>query len=137
MLGTIDWLGVAVATVAAMGIGAAWYGTFAKPWVEAAGFDENQRARVQANEDKSVYGIAALCNLVMAIALCAFIAARGGGVGTGFWTGLFAWLGFVATSTCVNHRFQFRPWALTAIDAGHFLAVLIVQGLILGWFLSP
>ena len=137
MLELTDWIGILLATVVSMGIGAAWYGGFAKPWVEAAGFTDEQLRHVEANDQPVVYVIAAVCHLIMAIVLAAFIASRGGGIGSGFWTGMLAWLGFVATSMCVNHRFQFRPWTLTAIDAGHYFVALIAQGLILGWFIGP
>ena len=46
----------------------------------------------------------------------------------------FIWLGFVASAMTVNHRFQGAPWALTLIDAGHWLGVLIVMGLVIGLF---
>lgn len=137
MLSTIDWIGVLVATLASMAIGAGWYGALAGPWIAASRFTDAQIARVEANDRPAIYAVAAACHLVMAAVLCALIAARGAGVGTGFWTGVMAWLGFVATSMCVNHRFQFRSWSLTAIDSGHYLVVLVVQGVVLGWFLAP
>ena len=43
-----------------------------------------------------------------------------------------AWLGFVVTTNVVNNAFQKRKPMLTAIDSGHWLAVLVVQGIVLG-----
>ena len=45
----------------------------------------------------------------------------------------FLWVGFVLTTMIVNHRFQSSPWSLTAIDGGHWLGVLLVMGLVIGW----
>jgi Protein of unknown function (DUF1761) len=47
---------------------------------------------------------------------------------------LFVWAGFVLTTTAVNQAFQGRPPAVTAIDAGHWLAVLLLMGAIIGAF---
>ena len=40
--------------------------------------------------------------------------------------------GFVATTITVNNAFQKRSFALTLIDGGHWLLVLLVQGTVLG-----
>jgi hypothetical protein len=45
----------------------------------------------------------------------------------------FIWAGFVMTSLIVNHAFQGAKRALTLIDGGHWLGVLLIQGAILGW----
>ena len=37
---------------------------------------------------------------------------------------LFVWVGFVVTTMLVNNAFAGRRYALTAIDAGHWLVVL-------------
>jgi hypothetical protein len=48
-------------------------------------------------------------------------------------TGLFLWVGFVITTMAVNHAFQGAKPMLTLIDGGHWLGVLLLQGLMLGW----
>jgi ribosomal protein L3 len=52
----------------------------------------------------------------------------------GIISGLFAWLGFVATTLAVNNAYGRRTVNLTVIDAGHWLAVLLVQGAVIGAF---
>lgn len=47
--------------------------------------------------------------------------------------GASVWLGFVATTLAVNHTFQGAKKELTLIDGGHWLGVLLVQGLLIGW----
>ena len=131
------WIGILIATVAAMAVGAAWYGGLAKPWLAAAGLDADE---VKEGENPLMYAVAALAHLVMAWVLSGVIfhAAGGDGVsiGDGVISAFLAWLGFAAVPLVVTHRFQMRPWSLTLIDAGHYLAVLIVQGAILGWWMS-
>lgn len=137
MLEQINWIAIILATVASMAIGAGWYSTLAKPWIAANGFSEDQIKAVEANDTPIIYVIAALCHLVMAFILSGVIFHSAGDavtLGNGLLTGFLIWLGFVVTSMTVNHRFQFKPWALTAIDSGHYLIVLLVQGALIGWF---
>ena len=53
-------------------------------------------------------------------------------VRNGMISGLFAWLGFVVTAMAVNNAFGGRSLLLTAIDAGHWLVVLLIMGAIIG-----
>ena len=46
----------------------------------------------------------------------------------------FIWLGFVITTMVVNYAFHGARHALTLIDGGHWLGVLLIQGAILGWW---
>jgi hypothetical protein len=46
---------------------------------------------------------------------------------------LFIWGGFVLTTVLVNNAFSGRSYMLTAIDAGHWLAVLLLMGVVIGW----
>lgn len=78
-----------------------------------------------------------LVGAVIAFVLAAFMRNLGvAGIGTGLAVGFLAWLGFVVTSMVVNHSFAGVRPMLTVIDAGHWLAVLLVQGAVLGWFHS-
>ncbi len=53
-----------------------------------------------------------------------------GGVISGF----LVWLGFVITTMGVNHAFSGAKPMLTLIDGGHWLAVLLIQGAVIGAF---
>jgi Protein of unknown function (DUF1761) len=46
---------------------------------------------------------------------------------------LFVWAGFVVTTMLVNNGFPGRRYMLTLIDAGHWLAVIVVMGIVIGW----
>lgn len=135
----INYIGVILATVAAFFIGAVWYTfLFQKPWMAAVGMTEEHLKARQSGGGPSLAPLLAgnfIGNLVMAVILSALIhslaaATFGGGIAVGF----FAWLGFVITSMGVNNSFGGRKAALTAIDGGHWLVVLVVMGAIIGLF---
>ena len=50
----------------------------------------------------------------------------------GIISAVFLWLGFILMPLIVNHLYQGAKRALTVIDGGHWLGVLILQGAILG-----
>ena len=52
----------------------------------------------------------------------------------GLISAFFVWVGFVITTMGVNHAFSGANPRLTAIDGGHWLAVLLVMGAIIGAF---
>ncbi|MEM7301717.1 MAG: DUF1761 domain-containing protein [Pseudomonadota bacterium] len=131
----VNYIAILVSAVAAMAIGAAWYSTLAKQWVAAVGFSQEQIDEVENGGNPIIYVFAALSHLVMAYFLAGVIGHLGQvTISGGLTTAFFLWLGFVVTTMIVNHRFQMKPWSLTIIDAGHYLAVLLVQGAIIGWF---
>jgi len=127
--GDVSWLSILAATMAAMATGAAYYGALGRPWMMAAGLTEEI---IKKNQSGAIYGVAALCQLVMALVLYGVIwhTTAGAMPLSGALVGaLLVWLGFVVTTMTVNHRFQLKPVALTVIDAGHWLAVLLVQAI--------
>ncbi len=124
----MNYLAVAIAAAASFALGAAWYGVFAKQWMAAAGVTQETR-----NTGKSIYLVAAGCQLVMAFLLAGAIGHldRADIPGAPI-TAAFLWLGFVMTTMTVNHRFQGKSWNLTLIDGGYWLLTLLIQGTILG-----
>ena len=128
----VNWLAVIIATVASWALGAGWYMVFAKPWLAAIG-----KTRDQINgKDPSPYIFSVLVQLVMAFFVAAITPALFGAtnIGTGVQTGVLMWVGFVITSMIQGHRYEGAPWSRTLIDGGYLLAVLVVQGLIIGIF---
>ena len=129
----ISYLGVLLAGVAGFAFGAAYYTTFGKYWMAALG-----KTKEEIERDKSAmpFIIAAVAQLVIAFVLAGTIGHLGDGMVTvrnGVITGLFIWVGFIATTIFVNYAFQGAKMKLAVIDAGHWLGVVIVQGLIIGW----
>ena len=135
MFANVNFIAMGLAIVASMVIGAIWYSVLAKPWMAAAGFNDEQIQKVNEGGNPSTYLFAVLSHIIMAYVLSGIIYHAGGfSLYGGVISALFCWVGFVVTTMTVTHRFQMRPWSLTAIDAGHFLFVMVAQGAILGWF---
>ncbi|MEL6968186.1 MAG: DUF1761 domain-containing protein [Pseudomonadota bacterium] len=136
MLGPISLIGFGLAILASMVIGAIWYTVLSTPWIKANGFGAPEIASIETNESGAmIYVVAALSHSVMAVVLSALMVQTGAlSLNGGLALGMLCWLGFAVTTMSVNHRFQMKPWSLTFIDAGHYLAVLLAQGALIGWF---
>jgi hypothetical protein len=50
----------------------------------------------------------------------------------GIVTGLFLWLGFIATTVFVNNAYPGRKYSLSVIDSIHWLGVVVIQGAVIG-----
>lgn len=136
----INYLAVLVAAVAGWLVGAAWYNVLANQWVAAQGktmeaFKQEQAAKTGDPRAFLPFVLAFAANLLMAWVLAGLIGHLGQvTIRSGVISGAFAWLGFVVTTIAVNYAFGSRTWRLFAIDAGHWLAVLVLMGAIIGAF---
>ena len=126
----LNMIAVVVAAAAGLAVGALWYGVLSKAWRSALSKD---RAARQASPMAVITAI--VVNLVMAFMLAGVIGHLGAvTMRNGIISGAFVWIGFVITSMAADHAFQGRPPALTAIAGGHWLAVLLVMGAVIGAF---
>ena len=126
----INLVAITAAAFASMIIGAVWYGGLAKPWMRAANINEND-----LDQSPKLYVIAAICQIIIAFFMAGIIGHLA--IDTpwaGAVTAFFCWLGFVAPTMTINHRFQGEKWSLTFINAGFWLLVFVAQGAIIGWF---
>jgi len=48
-------------------------------------------------------------------------------------SGLFVWGGFMVTIMLANNAFSGARYMLTLINAGHWLAVVVAMGIVIGW----
>ncbi len=55
-------------------------------------------------------------------------------VGAGIFIAITLWVGLIVVAMAVNHGFQGAKRLLTVIDSGHWLGVLLVQGVIIALF---
>lgn len=128
----INHLAVLVAAVLAFAFGALWYGALSKPWIKAVRLDPATLKMTPLH-----FATSLVAEFVMAWVLAGLIGHLGSGQVT-LWNGvvsaLFVWLGFVATVTAVNQRYEGYGWDLTLIDWGHWLGVLVIMGAVIGWF---
>ena len=134
---TINWLAIIAATVASFVFGSIWYMALSKPWMAAAGFTEADMR--DANGKPKIpflpMAISFIAEFVMALVLAGVIAhviKTGVTWKSGLTTGAVCWAGFVITTLLTNHAYGKAKAALTFIDGGHWLGVLLLQGAILG-----
>jgi hypothetical protein len=128
----VNWLAVIVAAVASFAVGAGWYTVLANQWLAAIGKTKDQIN----SKDVSPYAWSIVVQLIMAYFIALLTPAIFGetNVVNGLLCGAHMWLGFVITSMIQGHRYEGAPWSRTVIDGGYLLAVLLVQGLIIGLF---
>lgn len=128
---TVNYMAVVVAAVAGFLAGWGWYTVFSKVWMEALG----KKKMKDCKPTPLPFIIAGVSCLLMAWMLAGLmghlsdITVRGGII-----SALFVWLGFVVTTVGTNQAFHGDKPLVTAIDAGHWLVVLLVMGAILGAF---
>jgi uncharacterized membrane protein len=132
----INYLAVLIAAVAAWVLGAVWYTALSRPWLAAQG---KTKADMKPPAGKAAavvpFVLVFVAELIMAWMLAGILGHLGGiTVRNGVISGAACWFGFVLTTIAANYAFHDRKIMLTVIDAGHWLAVLIVMGAIIGAF---
>jgi hypothetical protein len=127
----LNYLAVLVAAVAGFAFGAAWYMTLSRAWLGAVGLTAEQLGK----RSPVPFVVSFVALLVMGWVLAGMLAHFGAGqvtVRNGIVSGVFLWLGFVATTLAVNNAYAQRKPLLTVIDGLHWLGVLVVQGAVIG-----
>jgi hypothetical protein len=131
----INYLAVLVAAIGGWLLGAAWYALLGNTWMTAVGKTKADLVGPSGKHSPIPFVLSFVALVVMAAVLAEFISEAGPAtVQRGILVGFLAWLGFVITSMSVNHAFTSQKPALTAIDGGHWLAVLLLQGAVIGAF---
>lgn len=129
----ISYWAVAIAAIASFAFGGLWYGIFSKQWLAATGKDnEAGNGGLTARP----FIIMFLAQLVMAWILAGvFLHLSRGGVAltmrSALVSGALMWAGFVMTTIVADNTFQGMKRALTLIDGGHWLGVLLIQSAVL------
>ena len=132
----LNFWAVLLAAAASFIFGGVWYGVLSKQWMEAAGLTETD-VKGKGGPSPVPFVITFIAQIVMAWMLAGILLhlAHSGvppGLRNGVLSAFFIWLGFIATTLVVNHQFQMQKAALTLIDCGHWLGVMLIQGAILG-----
>ena len=115
-----------------MALGALWYSPllFARPWMAANGFTEEQ---IRAEGAGIGYGVSVVVSVVLAFAVALLAEAAGADTALeGLLLGLLVGVGFVATTAGVNYVFESRPRNLYLINAGYPVVSLALIGLLIG-----
>lgn len=131
---SLNYPAILIAAVVGWLIGAVWYMALAKPWMAASGFTAESMAAARRKPGAALPFIYAFCaNVVMAFTLAGVMFHVGPlTLRNGLISGGLIWLGFVFTVMLVNNAFGRRDRKLLWIDSGHWLAVLLAIGAIIG-----
>lgn len=130
VMSQLNYWAVLVAAVAGFFLGGLWYSPalFYKPWLRAAGLNEEQ---LRHGNMAKIFGVSLLLQLVAAFVLALFIGAEADiafGATAGFMVGA-AW---VVTAFGVVYLFERRPLVLLLINGGYNVVVYSLMGAILG-----
>lgn len=127
----VNWLAIALATLASFAFGALWYMGLSRQWMSALG---KTREELQVGMTPFAWSLAV--ELVMAFFVALFTAAVFAEVtiSNAVLVAVHLWLGFVITTLIMNHRYEGMSWRLTLIDGLHVLGVLVIQGVVIGLF---
>lgn len=130
-LADVNYLAVLVSAVAAMFIGAMWYGPiFGKMWMGYMGKTEEQLK--EGFNPAKTYGLAFLGHFV-ALAMLALlftyvqVISLMGALHTAFWT----WLGFTLATNFITGLFEDKKFGLLIIDEVYHLVVFLAGAIIL------
>lgn len=127
-------LAILIAALGGFAVGAAWYMTFSKPWVEAAGVPVDSAGRPKGGSPMP-FIIAALCMVLVAgmmrhVFSMAGIEGPAASAVAGLGIGAF----FITPWVAMNYAYAMRPRRLTLLDGGYSVLGPTVIGLILGLF---
>lgn len=130
-LADVNYLAVFVSAIAAMVLGAIWYGPlFSKAWMGYMSKTEEQ-LKEEFNPGKT-YTLAFIGHFV-ALAMMANLFAYVhvltlmGALHTAFWT----WLGFTLATNFITGLFEDKKWGLLLIDEVYHLVVFLVGAVII------
>ena len=132
----VNYIAILVAAIASMAVGFVWYGVlFKKKWMVLMGFTPESIKSMKMSANMA-YTIQFAASLVMAYVLAHVIVLSSSFFGNpalsiGLTSAFFMWLGFVAPVSLSIVLWENKSWHLRAINASHYLAVLLVMGVIL------
>jgi hypothetical protein len=134
----INYLAVLVSAIASMVLGFLWYGPlFGKPWMKLMGFTAESMDAAKKKGMTQSYILMMIGALLMAYVLAHAImfgvayTGIGGAVG-GAMGAFYYWLGIAAPILMGAQLWEGKPWKLFGIQAGYYLASMLIQGAILG-----
>jgi hypothetical protein len=128
----LNFLAIVIAALAAFAWGAIYYMSLSKQWLAAVGITKEQ---MQTGRSPAPFIISFVALIVMAWVLAGTLGHLGPGQVTlknGVISGLFLWLGFIATTVFVNNAYPGRKYSLSVIDSIHWLGVVVIQGAVIG-----
>ena len=129
----VSYLAVVLAAVASFAFGALWYALLGERWMAAVGTTKAELMGPSGKPSPGPFVISFVAELVMAWTLAGLVGHIGQVTVRGaLITAFLVWFGFVLSTMVVNYAYTRRKPALSVIDGGHWLGVLLIQGLVIG-----
>ncbi len=124
---SVHYAAVVLAALAGIVVGSLWYSPvlFGKTWMKLTG----KRDMGKMGPNMALVAVFALVESYVLAHMVGYVGATT--VGQGLETGLWLWLGFIATSMGLNYLFGGKSLKLYLLDAGNHLATILVMGAIL------
>jgi hypothetical protein len=135
---SVNYLAVFIAAVVGWLAGAAWYTVLAKPWVAAHGKTVEEFKAEQAAHKGTLHAwlpfvLAFVAEFVMALVLYGIAThIKPMSMRSTLMVAVLLWAVMVSTML-VNNAFSGRRYMLTVIDSGHWLLVILLMGVVIGW----
>ena len=129
----INYLAVVVATVAAFALGGLWYSPllFAKMWVNAHGYTEEQVNAMQKSAGKA-YGVSLVCQWLIALAIAVLVGyLHLVNLSQGLKLSVLIWGGFALPLGLMANMFTDKRITVFLIDTGYQLVYLLIMGAII------
>ncbi|HWO02613.1 MAG TPA: DUF1761 domain-containing protein [Blastocatellia bacterium] len=126
----INFLAVVVAAVVAFVIGGLWYSPllFAKLWVKAHGYTDEQVAEMQKGAGKA-YTVTLVCDVLIALAIAVLIGYLDlHRCVQGLKLGLLVWAGFALPLGLTASMFSGKRMTVFYIDTAYQLVYLVIMG---------
>lgn len=129
----INYVAVVVATVAAFALGGLWYSPllFAKMWVAAHGYSEEQVKAMQKSAGKA-YGVSLVCQWLIAFAIAVLVGyLHLVNLSQGLKLSVLVWFGFAFPLGLMATMFTEKRITVFLIDTGYQLVYLLIMGAII------
>lgn len=138
----VIFLALLVAAIIDMALGFFWYGPlFGKQWMALSGITPQQiteKSKAKKSEMNKLYFMAFIGALVMSYVLAvmivfaqSYLIGAYSGVILGLKVGFLVWLGFIAPVLLGSVLWEGKPWKLYFLNIGYYLAVLLINGVVL------
>ena len=135
-LGSLNYLAIIVGVVINQLLGAAWYRTWAKPWMADVGYTlEDLEAMRGTSQQWYPYVVAIVAALIFCFVLALLIQGLGANNAVeGLLLGLLVSIGAIATSYATTYSFESRSLRLFLINSGYpVLSYAIIGILLAAW----
>ncbi len=132
-LASLNYIAIIAGVIINQLLGAAWYRTWAKPWMADVGLTmEDMEAMKGTTMQWFPYVVAIVMALVFTFVLALLIQGMNAdNAAEGLLLGILVGIGFTATSYATTYSFESRPFRLLLINIGYPIISYAIIGLLL------